>query len=120
MTGIFTTQQAFALSTSMAPLLIGTIYSCYRMHSTFAKLGHYVNLSQAAEAQRDGTAPDVERLKRGHPVTVGQTNLNRQRYKHRDANLFVVAEDPKVRIPFAIGFSLIQVATDRLLPTAYA
>ena len=66
-----------------------------KMHNTFSKLGHYVNLSQGAEVQRDGIAPDVQRLKKGHPVTASQTNLNRSRYKHNDANLYIVAEDPR-------------------------
>jgi hypothetical protein len=80
----------------MVPVLAGTLFACIRMSQTFEKLGKYVNLSQAVEIQREGATPDVRWLKRGHPVTASQTNLNRSRYKHQDDHLYVVAEDERV------------------------
>jgi hypothetical protein len=87
----------------MLPVLAGTLFACIRMHQTFQKLGHFVNLSQAVEVLKEGGTPNVRWLKRGHPVTPSQTNLNRSRYKHQDEHLYVVAEDERVSIESACG-----------------
>lgn len=99
MIGLFTVQTAFPLAVCTLPLLLGTIFACYRMNRTFARLGEHVNLSQAAEVTQQGSAPVVQTLKRANPVTASQMNLNRARYKHKDDNAYVVAKDAKVRFP---------------------
>lgn len=95
MTGLFLLEKAAALGACMVPLLLGTLFISYKMHSRNKALGHYVNISQAAEVQREGAAGDVERLKKGHPVTLNQANLNRFRYKPKDDNLYLVAQDDR-------------------------
>ena len=94
MLGLFILRQAFGLSTLMAPLIAGTVFSCWRMHTSFGKLAHYVNLSQANEMQR-GQTTDVERLRRGHPVTRSQANLNRARYGAMNDEMYVVDPDER-------------------------
>ena len=95
MTGLFLLEKAAALGACMVPLLLGTLFISYKMHHRNKALGHYVNISQAAEVQREGAAGDVERLKKGHPVTLNQANLNRFRYKPKDDNLYLVAQDDR-------------------------
>lgn len=95
MTGLFLLEKATALGACMVPLLLGTLYSSYKMHARYKGLGHWVNVSQAAEVHREGAAHDVQRLKKGFPVTQNQRNLNRLRYKPKDDNLYIVAHDER-------------------------
>lgn len=94
LTGLFTVRKAFLLSGLVVPLLLATVYSTWRIGENFKPLSRYVNLSQACEIMNGG-ANDVVRLRRGHPVTRSQTHLNRDRYKHSNEGIFVVA---KVRV----------------------
>lgn len=97
MTGIFTVKEAFPLSTCMALIMAGSAWECWRMHRKFRQLSRFVNLQQACEAARDDEGPeDVQKLRRGHPVTESQTRLSQGRYNQRDDGLYVVADDPKV------------------------
>lgn len=70
MTSLFTLRTAYALTSTMVPLILGTIWSCYRMHHSFSALSQYTNLSQAAEVQKSSSAgpSDIERLHKGYPV----------------------------------------------------
>lgn len=96
-TGLFTVRGAFSLSTLMAPIIAASAWSCYTMHRRYQELSRFVNLQQACEVQSDANGPEeVQRLKRGHPVTESQTKLSQDRYRQRDDGLYVVANDPKV------------------------
>ncbi|GAA99842.1 uncharacterized protein L969DRAFT_91783 [Mixia osmundae IAM 14324] len=92
MTGLFTTREAFEFSVAMAPLILFTLWTTRKIHTLYGPLTKYTNLSQASEMQA-GSASDVERLHKGHPVTQGQTTLNRARYAHRDESLYIVGQD---------------------------
>lgn len=108
MTGLFALREAALLTLLMFPLLIFTLYTSWSLHTRFHALSKYVNLAQAAEVKRtqdNGTtyeagalASDVERLRKGHPVTMSQSNLNRGRYRskdERDDGLYIVKQDSK-------------------------
>lgn len=108
MTGLFALREAALLTLLMIPLLLFTLYVAWTLHTRFHPLATYVNLAQAAEVKRtqeNGTtyeagalASDVERLRKGHPVTMSQSALNRGRYRskdERDDGLYVVKQDSK-------------------------
>lgn len=108
MTGLFALREAALLTLLMVPLLLFTLYVAWNLHTRFQPLATYVNLAQAAEVKRtqeNGTtyeagalASDVERLRKGHPVTMSQSALNRGRYRskdERDDGLYVVKQDSK-------------------------
>lgn len=93
MTGLFTVRQAWMLAIIMIPCMMLTVYTAYKMHSLYRPLARFVNLSQACEAQR-GAGGEVMKLRRGHPVTRSQSNLNTRRYGANDEGLYVVGQDP--------------------------
>lgn len=99
MTGIFTVRGAFSLSTLMALVMATSAWVCWRLHRRYRRLSRFVNLQQACEAERDVNGPeDVQKLRRGHPVTFSQTRLSQGRYNQRDDSLYVVADDPRVSL----------------------
>lgn len=89
--GLFIVRKAFLLSGLMLPLIMGTIYTTYSINRTYRHLSRFVNLSQACEVSH-GTAEDIVKLRRGHPVTRSQTHLNRGRYGHNDEGVYVVGK----------------------------
>ncbi|KAL8280604.1 hypothetical protein RQP46_006927 [Phenoliferia psychrophenolica] len=93
MMGLFVVRKAFLLAGLVLPLLVATAYSTYKMHEIYAPLARYVNLSQACEVSHGG-ASDIVKLRRGHPVTRSQSNLQRQRYAHNDEGIYVVGKNP--------------------------
>jgi len=105
MTGLFALRQAALLSFIMVPLIAFTLYTSWALHKRFAPLATYVNLAQAAEVKRaqsnggmyeaGALASDVERLRKGHPVTESQTELNRGRYERAEETMYVVKQDQK-------------------------
>lgn len=106
MTGLFLLREAALLTLLMIPLLLFTLYTSISLHRRFSPLSKYVNLAQAAEvkrAQSDGgahyeagaLASDVERLRKGHPVSHSQTELNRGRYESSEDTMYVVKQDQK-------------------------
>jgi hypothetical protein len=92
MLGLLIARQAFLLSALMVPLILGTIYTAIRIHQTYRPLSQFVNLSQACEVSHGG-AGDIMKLRRGHPVTRSQSNLNRARYGHNDEGIYVVGKN---------------------------
>jgi ABC-type transport system involved in cytochrome bd biosynthesis fused ATPase/permease subunit len=92
MTGLFSLNQAFVLSTLMTPLILFTVYYSYRIHRSFEPLAHFVNLSQANEVQKGSSShlDGMTALGKSQRVTRSQTNLNRARYGHEDNSLCVV------------------------------
>jgi hypothetical protein len=108
MTGLFALREAALLTLLMIPLLLITLYTGWSLHTRFHSLSTYVNLAQAAEVKRThdngetyeagALSSDVERLRKGHPVTMSQSALNRGRYRskdERDEGLYVVKQDLK-------------------------
>lgn len=106
MTGLFALREAALLTFLMIPLLLFSLYTCISLHRRFSPLSTYVNLAQAAEVKRaqaaDGQAyeagalaSDVERLRKGHPVTHSQSELNRGRYESSEETMYVVKQDQK-------------------------
>lgn len=95
MLGLFSLRQAFLLSTLVAPLIIFTIYYLRRLDRDHRGHARYVNLYQACAVEDGGAEADgdVERLRKGHPVTKSQTNLNTRRYEKRDTSLYIVGQD---------------------------
>lgn len=95
MSGLFSLRRAILLSTLTAPLILYTIYALRRLDQDFKGHVEFVNISQACAV--DGADPsvdgDVERLRRGHPVTKSQRNLNFRRYENRDSSLYIVGHD---------------------------
>ncbi|KAK4055372.1 hypothetical protein OIO90_003210 [Microbotryomycetes sp. JL221] len=92
MFALFTVRKAFLLSGSLIPLFIATAYTTWSIGNSYKNLSRFVNLSQACAAT-NGTNTDVVRLRRGHPVTSKQTNLNRGRYKHNGEGIYVVGKN---------------------------
>lgn len=82
MTSLFTLRTAYALTSSMVPLLLGTFWSCWRMHHSFMGLSSAVNLSQAAEVENSSSAGpgDIERLHKGYPVRAGSVIVPARSY----------------------------------------
>lgn len=106
MLGLFALREAALLVLLMIPLLAFTLYASWSFHVRFSPLATYVNLAQAAEVRRamtqDGpdyeagaTTSDVERLRKGHPVTHSQSELNRGRYESGEDTMYVVKQDKK-------------------------
>lgn len=91
MLGLFVVRKAFLLAGLVLPLLVATAYSTYRMHAIYAPLARYVNLSQACDVSHGG-ASDIVKLRRGHPVTRSQSQLQRARYAHNDEGIYVVGK----------------------------
>ncbi|GAA5866760.1 hypothetical protein JCM1840_004257 [Sporobolomyces johnsonii] len=94
MLGLFTVHKAFLLAGLMVPLVVSTIYTIYRIGKTYAPLAKFVNLSQACEVTHGTGTEDVVQLRKGHPVTRSQTNLNRGRYGHTGEGVYAVAKNP--------------------------
>ncbi|KPV72603.1 uncharacterized protein RHOBADRAFT_29756 [Rhodotorula graminis WP1] len=94
MLGLFTVGKDFLLVVLMIPLLAGTAYTIWRLGATYAPLARYVNLSQACESGQGTGAEDVVKLRQGHPVTAGQTHLNRGRYGQKGEGVYAVAQNP--------------------------
>lgn len=91
MLSLFIFRQAILLAALMAPLILGTLYTSFRIHNTYKPLSQFVNLSQASEvASTEGG--DIMKLRKGHPVTRSQSNLNRGRYGANDDGLYVVGQ----------------------------
>ena len=106
MFGLFALREAALLTLLMVPLIVFTLYVSYLLYTRFEPLAKYVNLAQAAEVRRaqsnEGTtyeagalAGDVERLRKGHPVTHSQSELNRGRYDLSEETMYVVKQDEK-------------------------
>ncbi|KAK4703754.1 calcium permeable stress-gated cation channel, partial [Phenoliferia sp. Uapishka_3] len=93
MGGLLLVRKAFLLSGLVVPLLAATAYSTWKMHAVYAPLSRYVNLSQACEVSH-GSPSDIIKLRRGHPVTRSQSNLQRARYAHNDEGVYVVGKNP--------------------------
>jgi len=72
MTGIFTLNKFYVLSSLMTPLIAFTLYWGWTMDKDFHPLSSYVSLSSAFEVQRGEDSDDVVRLRAGHPVTLSQ------------------------------------------------
>jgi hypothetical protein len=72
MTGIFTLNKSYILSTLMVPLIALTLYWGWTMDRAFQPLSSYVALSSVFEVQRGENTDDVVRLRAGHPVTLSQ------------------------------------------------
>ncbi|KAI5477633.1 DUF221 domain containing membrane protein [Pseudohyphozyma bogoriensis] len=92
MLGLFTVRKAFLLSGLMVPLLLSTIYASWRINDLYSPLSQYVNVSQASEMSQGGES-DIVKLRKGHPVTKSQSNLQRSRYSSRDEGVYVVQPD---------------------------
>lgn len=106
MTGLLALREATLLSLLLLPLLFSTVYISWYIHNRFASLSDYVNLSQAEEVKRarysDDTlyeagalADDIARLRKGHPVSQRQSELNRGRYERSEERMYVVKQDSK-------------------------
>lgn len=106
MLGLFLLREAALLAILMAPLLLFTVYTSFSLHNRFQPLSKFVNLAQAAEVKRaqsteqtpyeaGALASDVERLRKGHPVTPSQSELNRGRYESSGETMYVVKQDSK-------------------------
>lgn len=111
MTGIFTLNKSYVLSSLMTPLILFTLYWAWNMDQTFRPLGNYVSLSSTFEVQRGEDTDDVVRLRAGHPVSLSQrlvvcgrfsshaypvsSNLSRRRYAQNDETLYVAPEDDR-------------------------
>ncbi|KAF8581445.1 DUF221-domain-containing protein [Ramaria rubella] len=95
MTGIFTLNQSYILSSLMTPLILCTLYWGWSMDRAFQPLSEFVSLSSAFEVQRGEDSDDVVRLRAGHPVTLSQSNLSRRRYAQNDETLYVAPEDDR-------------------------
>lgn len=72
MTGIFTLNKSYILSSLMTPLIAFTLYWGWTMEQDFRPLSEYVSLSSSFEVQRGEGSDDVLRLRAGHPVTLSQ------------------------------------------------
>lgn len=72
MTGIFTLNKSYILSSLMTPLIAFTMYWGWTMDRTFQPLSSFVSLSSVYEVQRGEDSEDVARLRAGHPVTSSQ------------------------------------------------
>lgn len=124
MTGIFTLNKSYVLSSLMTPLILFTLYWAWSMHRTFKPLGSYVSLSSTFEVQRGEDTDDVIRLRAGHPVSLSQrfvwrhpiffhapssrvfSNLSRRRYAQNDETLYVAPEDDRTDyVSFLLFFS---------------
>lgn len=105
MFGLFALREAALLTLLMLPLILFTLYASWSLHQRFSPLTEYVNLAQAAEVKRASAngegyeagalAGDVERLRKGHPVTTSQSELNRGRYESGEETMYVVKQDEK-------------------------
>lgn len=95
MTGIFTLNKSYVLSSLMTPLILFTLYWAWSIHWTFKSLSKYVSLSSTFEVQRGEDTDDVIRLRAGHPVSLSQSNLSRRRYAQNDETLYVAPEDDR-------------------------
>lgn len=92
MLGLFVTRKAFLLVGLTVPLLAGTAYSAYKMQEIYGPLSRFVNLSQACEIAR-GADDDLVQLRKGHPVTRSESNLNKGRYSHSGDGVYVVGKN---------------------------
>jgi hypothetical protein len=93
----------------MIPLSCATLYTLYRISTTYNPLSRFVSLSQACEAEhaagRGEATEGVNRLREGHPVTNSQTMLSRGRYGHTGEGVYAVA---LVRFPCSFRSSLLS------------
>ncbi|KAF8632659.1 hypothetical protein AX17_004792 [Amanita inopinata Kibby_2008] len=95
MIGIFTLRKSYVLSSLLVPLLLFTVTWTWYVGKSFRPLSEHVSLSSVFEVQRGEDTAEVVRLRKGHPVSWSQSNLNKRRYAQNDDTLYVAPEDER-------------------------